>query len=412
MNTMFRALRHHNFKLFVEGQSLSLIGTWIQRIAVNWLTYELTGSMFWLGAVNFAGSIPFFFIAPLGGIMADRWSKHKILLITQSLALVQALVFAGIYFADITRIWEILILNFILGVISAIDMPVRQSFVHEMVDNDKEDLSNAIAMNSTMVNTARLVGPSIAGILIATAGEGWCFLLNSLSFVAVVISLLKMKITYVPKQKKKRRVVHEFMEGAKYSFTSIPVKYLLFMMIVMGLASTALPTLAPAFAEICLNGNAETYGFLIGAWGIGALFSAVYLLNRRSVLGMERLIAVALVAFGVSVVAFSLSSKIIIAMIFMATSGIGLLLNNASTNTLLQTVSENEIRGRVMSFYAMCNKGMSPIGAIITGYIGDLIGVKYTLAICGIVCIMSAIIYTTKMQVIKLHVIRKYRKKG
>ena len=194
LNIMFSSLKHKNFKLFVEGQSLSLIGTWIQRIAVNWIAYKMTNSMFWLGAVNFSESIPIFFLAPFGGIIADRWSKHKILLITQSLALLQSLIFASIYFLGALEIWSIILLNLCLGVINAIDMPVRQSFVHEMIDNCKKDLTNAIALNSTMVNTARLIGPSIAGILIAFLNEGWCFILNSISFVAVVVSLLRMQI--------------------------------------------------------------------------------------------------------------------------------------------------------------------------------------------------------------------------
>ena len=373
LNIMFSSLKHKNFKLFVEGQSLSLIGTWIQRIAVNWIAYKMTNSMFWLGAVNFSESIPIFFLAPFGGIIADRWSKHKILLITQSLALLQSLIFASIYFLGALEIWSIILLNLCLGVINAIDMPVRQSFVHEMIDNCKKDLTNAIALNSTMVNTARLIGPSIAGILIAFLNEGWCFILNSISFVAVVVSLLRMQIIpTASKLKKGKNILHEFIEGAKYSFSTVPIKYFLFLMILVGLIKTALPTLAPAFAKITLSGDSQTYGFLIGAWGIGALLSAFYLLNKQNISGLESLISIAVLVFGGSMIALAFSKNIIFAMAFMGTAGIALLLEMASTNSLLQTLSDESYRGRVMSFYAISNRGMSPFGAIIAGFWGNL----------------------------------------
>jgi MFS family permease len=398
---MFRALKHRNFKLFIEGQSLSLIGTWIQQIALTWLVYQMTKSAFMLGVVNFAGQIPFFIISPFGGILADRWNKHKLLIITQSLALVQALILSILVFTGTEQIWQIIILSLVLGIINAMDMPIRQSFVPEMIDNHKEDIGNAIALNSSMVNTARLVGPSVAGLLIATLGEGWCFLINSISFFAVVISLLRMKTTYVPKEIKKHNITNELKEGIKYTFGFPPLRYLIILLGIVGLISTAITILTPVYAKIYLNGSADTYGFLMGAYGLGALFSAVYLLSKKSVLGLGKIIATAVIIYGVSMLLFSFSRVFIISLIFMLFAGAGFLLEIASTNTLLQTISEENKRGRVMSFYAMSFRGMSPFGGIIAGSLGDLIGAQETLIIGGITCIASAFYFIKKLPSIR-----------
>lgn len=357
----------------------------------------MTKSAFMLGVVNFAGQIPFFLISPFGGILADRWNKHKLLIITQSLALVQALALSILVFTGSVQIWQIVVLSLILGIINAMDMPIRQSFVSEMIDNHKEDIGNAIALNSSMVNTARLVGPSIAGILIATLGEGWCFLINSISFFAVVISLLKMKVDYVPKRVKKHNVTNELKEGIKYTFGFPPLRYLIILLGVVGLVSTAITILTPVYAKVYLNGSADTYGFLMGAYGLGALFSAIYLLSKKSVLGLGKLIAIAVSVYGISMLLFSVSRIFIISFIFMLIAGAGFLLEIASTNTLLQTISEESKRGRVMSFYAMSFRGMSPFGSIIAGGLGDLIGAQETLILAGGACLASAIFYLKKL---------------
>ena len=390
---MFRSLRYKNFRLFVEGQSLSLIGTWLQIVALSWLVYRLTNSALMLGIVGFAGQMPMFIVAPFAGVFADRWNRHKLLLITQSLAIVQALLLTTLVFLEIIQIWQIIVLSVLLGIINAFDMPIRQAFVFDMIEDHKEDIGNAIAMNSSMVNAARLAGPSIAGILIATVGEGWCFLANALSFVAVVISLLRMNIKYKPKTVKEFKILNELKDGFKYSFSFKPIKNLILLLAAVSLVSTSVTLLAPVFAKNYLRGGADTYGFLIGAHGTGALLGAVYLLNKKNVLGLGKLIAMAVTLFGTSLVLFSFSREFILSILLMFTAGSGMMIHLASTNTLLQTVSEESKRGRVMSLYSMAFRGMAPFGSLIAGSLGSLIGPPETLVLCGVVSLCGAGIF-------------------
>jgi MFS family permease len=401
LKQMFRSLKHKNFRLFVEGQSLSLIGTWLQMVALTWLVYRLTNSAFMLGIVGFAGQIPMFVVTPFAGVFADRWNRHKLLLVTQSLALVQALVLTVLVFLNIIQIWQIITLSVLLGIINAFDMPIRQAFVSDMIDNQKEDIGNAIALNSSMVNAARLIGPSIAGILIATVGEGWCFLVNAISFTAVVISLLRMDVRFVKKNVKELKVFSELKEGFKYSFTFPPIKNLILLLASVSLVSTSVVLLAPVFAKNYLHGGADTYGFLIGAYGSGALVGAIYLLNKKNVLGLGRLITFAVLVFGVSIILLSFSRFFILSVILMLLAGSGMMLHLASTNTLLQTISEESKRGRVMSFYAMGFRGMSPFGSLIAGSLASLIGPPETLIISGIVCLTGGTIFYSKLPALR-----------
>ncbi len=395
--SMFRSLKYRNFRLFAEGQFLSLIGTWLQMVALTWLVYKLTNSAMMLGIIGFVGQIPMFIVAPFAGVFADKWNRHKMLLITQSLALIQALVLTALVFLDIIQIWQIIVLSFILGVINAFDMPIRQAFVFDMIEDHKEDVGNAVALNSSMVNGARLIGPSIAGILIATVGEGWCFLINSISFIAVVVSLLKMRIIEKPKHEKDLKVIKELKEGFVYSFTFGPIKHLIILLAVVSLVSTSVTLLAPIYAKEYLGGGAHTYGFLIAAYGSGALFGAMYLLNKKNVLGLGRLIIYAVIAFGISMILFSFSRVFIISSILIALAGLGTMLHIASTNTLLQTISEESKRGRVMSFYTMAFRGMSPFGSLFAGSAGSFLGAQLTLVLSGAISLVSVMVFYIKL---------------
>ncbi|MDR3628316.1 MAG: MFS transporter, partial [Ignavibacteriaceae bacterium] len=277
---MFRALKYRNFRLFIGGQSLSLIGTWVQQIAMTWLVYSITNSAFMLGMIGFSSQIPMFLLSPIAGVLADRWNRHKVILAIQTASLIQALILSVIVLSGHVQVWHLITLSIVLGTISAFDIPVRQSFMFDMLDNNKKDLPNAIALNSSMVNSTRLIGPSIAGILISTIGEGWCFALNSLSYVAVIISLLSMKNIPYLKNSKKTNVLEEMKEGFNYSFGFKPIKYLILLLALVSLMSTPLTLLAPVFAKDIFHGGASMYGFLMGAFGVGAMFGTVYLLNR------------------------------------------------------------------------------------------------------------------------------------
>jgi MFS family permease len=412
LKLMFRSLKYKNYRLFVEGQSLSLIGTWLQMVALTWLVYKLTNSALMLGIVGFSGQIPMFIVTPFAGVFADRWNRHRLLLLTQSLALLQALILTVLVFLNVVQIWQIITLSILLGVINAFDMPIRQAFVFDMIEDHKEDIGNAIALNSSMVNAARLVGPSIAGILIATVGEGWCFLINALSFTGVVISLLKMKIKFKPRSAKEFKVFNELKEGFKYSFSFAPVKNLLLLLASVSLVSTSLILLAPVFAKQYLLGGADTYGFLIGAHGCGALLGAVYLLNKKNVLGLGRLITIAVTVFGASVILFSFSRLFTLSVVLMFFAGSGMMLHLASTNTLLQTISEESKRRRVMSFYAMSFRGMSPFGSLIAGSLGSMIGPPQTLVFSGIVCLTGMTIFFIKLPALRKIIRPIYRELG
>ena len=409
---VFRALEHKNFRLFVSGQSLSLIGTWIQQVAVTWLVYRLTNSAFMLGIVGFSGQLPLFVIAPFAGVLADKANRHKLLLYTQTLALIQASVLSFLVFTESIQIWQLIVLSVILGIINAFDMPVRQAFVVEMIDNKKEDLGNAIAFNSSMVNAARLVGPSVAGILIATAGEGWCFLINAISFLAVVVSLLKMEVEPLRHKIKESKVFKELSEGFKYTFGFAPIRYLIILLSVVSLMSTSITLLAPVIAKEYLGGGADTFGFLMSAYGTGALVGAFYLLNKKNVLGLGKLIGFAVILFGVSLIIFSFSRIFFLSLSIMAFAGMGMMLDVASTNTLLQTLSEENKRGRVMSFYSMAFRGMSPFGSLLAGGIGSAVGAPAAILMSGSVCVIGGGFYLTKLPVIRKLVRPIYQSMG
>jgi MFS family permease len=305
-NFMFRALRHRNFRLFFGGQSISLIGTWMQRTAMSWLVYRLTGSTVLLGLVVFSDQISTFFLSPLAGVFIDRWNRHRVLIVTQTLSLLQALMVAALILTDSIAVWHIILLSLFLGTVNAFDMPTRQAFVVKMVDG-RNDLGNAIALNSTMVHVARMVGPSVAGILVGAFGEGVCFLINAASYVAVILSLLLMRITHEEPISKKMEVFEGLKEGFRYAFGFAPIRAILLLIAWISLLGMPYMVLMPVFARDILHGGPRTLGFLMGASGVGALMAALYLASRRSVLGLGRRIAMTNALLGISIVAFSLS---------------------------------------------------------------------------------------------------------
>ena len=395
-----RALEHRNFQLFFGGQSISLIGTWMQRIALGWLVYHMTNSPFLLGVVGFAGQIPTFLLAPFAGVFADRWNRHRILIVTQSLAMVQALVLSLLVLTGTVVIWHIMVLSIFLGTINAFDTPARQSFLVEMVEK-KEDLSNAIALNSSMVNVARLLGPSLAGILISVVGEGLCFLLNGVSYLAVIAALLAMKIKKRETKHQPSKVWAGLREGFAYAFGFSPIGAVLLLLALMSFMGMPYTILMPVFARDVLHGGPHTLGFLMGASGVGALGGALYLASRKSVLGLGRLISVATALFGIGLVAFSHSRLLALSIPLMFITGFGMIVEMAASNTVLQTIVEDDKRGRIMSFFTMAFMGMTPFGSLFAGFLASRIGAPNTLLIGGLACLAGAAAFALKLPALR-----------
>ncbi|MGB9697317.1 MAG: MFS transporter [Ignavibacteria bacterium] len=409
----FRSLRYRNFRLFFAGQTISLIGTWIQRIATPWLVYHLTDSAFILGFIGFIGQLPTFLFAPLAGVITDSCNRYRILIVTQLLAMLQALTLALLYLTGKIAVWHVAILSVFLGCINALDTPARQSLVVEMIDN-KDDLSNAIALNSSMVNGARLLGPSIAGVLIATMGEGICFLLNGISYIFVIVSLLMMRMMgpSTTKQMVSGKVLTDLKEGIKYTFGFAPIRAVILLLALISLVGMPYSILMPIFARDILNGSSHTFGFLMGASGIGALIAALYLASRKSVLGRGKVIPLAASVFGVGLILFSLSRVFIISLILMLIVGLGMMLQLASSNTILQTIVDDDKRGRVMSFYTMAFMGTAPFGSLLAGISSSFIGAPNTLIIGGVLCVGGGIIFFRKLQELRKMIRPIYIKKG
>ncbi len=396
LKIIFRSLQYRNYRLFFGGQSISLIGTWVQRIAMPWLVYSLTGSVFLLGVVGFAGQIPTFLLAPFAGVLTDRWNRYHILIITQILAMIQALILAFLFFIGTIEVWHIISLSVLLGCINAFDIPARQAFVVEIVEK-KEDLGNAIALNSSMVNGARLLGPSIAGVLIASTGEGICFLLNGLSYLFVIVSLILMKVKSQKREIQNPNLIKELKEGFCYTFGFAPLKFIILLLGLISLVGMPYAVLMPVFAKEILHGGPHTFGFLMGASGAGALMGAIYLASRRSVLGLGKIIPLSAGIFGFGLVTFSLSRLFLLSLILMIITGLGMMLQMASSNTLLQTIVDDDKRGRVMSFYTMAFMGTAPFGSFLAGGLASFLGAPNTLIIGGIVCVLGALIFARKL---------------
>jgi len=346
--------------------------------------------------IGFAGQIPTFLIAPFAGVMTDRWNRYHLLIGTQIAAMIQAFILAFLYLDGIIQIWHIVLLNVFLGCVNAFDVPARQSFVIEMVEK-KEDLGNAIALNSSMVNGARLLGPSIAGLLIAFTGEGICFLLNGISYLFVIASLLMMKVTPRKINRKNSPVLKELKEGFSYVFGFPPIKHIIILLSLVSLMGMQYTILMPVFAKEILHGGSHTFGFLIGASGLGALTGALYLASRRNALGLFRIIPLASGIFGLGLIALSFSKLFLLSLVLMVIVGLGMMLQMASSNTILQTITDDDKRGRVMSFYTMAFMGTAPFGSILAGGLAKVIGVSNTILIGGISIIAGAAVFAYKL---------------
>ena len=411
LKQVFRALAHRNYRLFFGGQSISLIGTWMQQIAMNWLVFRLTHSALLLGVVGFSSRIPTFLIAPLGGVLADRWNRHRLLVVTQALSMIQAMIFAFLVLSNLIAVWHIVLLSLFLGFINALDIPIRQAFVVDMIER-REDLGNAIALNSSMVNGARLIGPSIAGMLIASLGEGLCFLLNGLSFIAVLWALLAMKMAPKRKEMQRSQFFQGLKEGFSYAFGFGPIRSLLLLLALVSLMGMPYTVLMPIFAERILRGGPQAFGFLLGAAGVGALVGTFYLASRKTVLGLGRIVVVATLIFGVGLIGFSLSRLFWLSLTFMVLTGFGMIVQMASTNTILQTLAEEDKRGRVMSLYTMAFMGMVPFGSLLSGSLADRIGAPTTIMIGGITCILGSFLFARKLPSLRKMARPVYIKKG
>ena len=368
----------------------------MQLVAVSWLTYRLTSSALLLGIVGFASRIPTFALAPFAGVLADRWNRHRILVITQALSMIQAMILAILVLTGSVAVWHVVILSLSLGFINTLDIPARQSFIADMVEN-REDLGNAIALNSSIVNGARLVGPSIAGLLVATLGEGICFLLNGLSFIAVIGALIAIKITPQKRDFQRSHFLKRLKEGFSYAFGFKPIRYLLFLLALVSLMGMPYTVLMPIFAEKILGGGPQSLGFLLGAAGVGALVGSLYLASRKSVLGLGKVIVVSAIIFGTGLVAFSLSRLFWLSLVFMLFTGCGMMVQMAATNTILQTLTDEDKRGRIMSFYTMAFMGMAPFGSLLAGSLADLVGAPDTVMIGGFACILASLLFALKL---------------
>lgn len=392
----FRALRHRNYRLFFFGQGISLVGTWTQQIALSWLVYRLTGSTVLLGTVAFCSQIPTLFLGPFAGVCADRFDRKKLLFWTQALAMVQAFVLAALVLCGVIRTWEIIVLSCMIGIIYAFDIPIRQSFVLAMVDN-RDDLGNAIALSSAMFNCARLFGPAIAGILISTFGEGICFLINAFSFIAVLAALQAIKVTKRQPAGRKGRVLGEFREAAVYVREFKPIFAILVMLSVFALAGSPYTVLMPAFVKSVLRGNASTYGLLMSSSGLGAIGATIYLASRKNAQGLIKAIPAAMGLFGAAMAAFSFSRASSTCAFFIFFAGFSMMIQIASSNTIIQTVVDEDKRGRVMSLYAMSLMGVMPFGGLLAGSVAGKISVHYTLLAGAVICMVAALVFSSKL---------------
>lgn len=394
----FRALRHKNYRLFFLGQCISLIGTWIQQVAMSWLVYSLTKSALLMGIITFASSIPSLLVSPFAGVLIDRINKRRALIIVQSCFMIETFALAILAITGVIQVWHIIVLGVLMGITNSIDMPLRQAFVVQLVD-DSEDLSNAISLNSSSFNLARLIGPAIAGVLIASVGEGICFLLNALSYIAVIWAIFMMKIKSAPAHKlSKSNMLNELKEGLLYATDSKPIRTIIFYIAASSLLGMSFFVIMPIFAKEILHGNAQTLGFLMSSSGIGALIGALYLAAKKSSIGLEKWIYFASLLCGVSLVCLNFTDKLWIALLVLFAIGMGVVIIIASCNTLLQNLVDDDKRGRVMSLYTMAFMGTVPFGSLLEGAIADRIGVPYTFLLNGLALIIAAFIFSTKLK--------------
>ncbi|MDP4276418.1 MAG: MFS transporter [Bacteroidota bacterium] len=411
LKLVFRTLHSRNYRLFFGGQCISVTGTWMQNIALSWLVYRITDSVFYLGLVGFANQIPSLLISPFAGVMVDKWNRHRILIATQALSMVQALILFGLIVTNTVTVWHIIPLSLFLGIVNALDTPARHSFIVDMIEK-REDLGNAIALNSAIFNSARLIGPSIAGLLIAWLGEGPCFLINGLSYIGVIAALLAMRLNPPIRKQGEQNILKELKEGFDYTFHCLPIKAFLLLLAMVNLFGVSYMVLMPVIAKDILQGGSHTMGFLMGAIGAGALTGAFYLASRKTVVGLSNKIPYALCLFSLSVIAIAFSTNFYLSLVLMYFAGLGMISMMASSNTVIQTIVDDDKRGRVMSFYAMSFMGVAPFGSLLAGSLSGVIGAKYTILIGGICCFAGFLIYQKHKPAIRQFINTVYVKKG
>jgi MFS family permease len=406
-----RALRHRNYRIYFMGQGVSLVGTWLQQLALPWMTYELTKSAFMLGLVGFLEQIPVLLLGPLAGLFSDRFNRLKLLRITQTLAMLQAFTLASLTLSHLLTVNHIIALSLFMGTVSAFDIPVRQAFLFQMVDA-REDLGNAIALNSSLVNLARMVGPAVAGILIGLVGAGWCFMLNALSFMAVLYSLFIITPRPQPAAERAGSALAHFGQGFKYTFGFAPIRDAILLLALSSICVTSFVVLMPEFVDTVLLGDSGTFGWLMAASGLGALLGAVHLAARPTVVGLGRLIPAGGVLLGISMIGFGLSDRLWLCLLLRFTGSAGMILQMAATNTIIQTVTEDRQRGRVMAFFTMAFIGMAPIGSLLGGTLSHHLGTPMTLQIAGGVMIAAAAAFALRLPHLRKQIRPIYQKLG
>jgi MFS family permease len=398
--SLVRALRHRNYRLFFGGQLISLTGTWMQMVAQSWLVYRLTGSAVLLGFVGFAGQIPVFLLAPLGGSVADRLNRRRILVATQTIAMLLAFLLAALTLTGHVQVWHVFVLASLLGITNAFDIPTRQAFVVDMVG--KEDLINAIALNSSMINGARIVGPALAGVLLEALGEGWCFFANGVSYLAVIAGLLLMKMTIQTRVPLPGSPLASIIEGFRYIRHTRPILALLLLLGLVSLVGMPYAVLMPIFADQILHGGPRGLGLLMGATGVGALAGSIILAAKDGIHGLGRWVALAAVGFGISLVLFSLSRFFWLSAALLLPVGFCMIIEMASSNTLIQSLVSDDLRGRVMAVYSMMFMGMAPFGALLAGALAHSLGAPSTVALGGLACIAGALVFTWRLPALRL----------
>jgi MFS family permease len=398
---MLRALRYRNYRLFFGGQIVSLAGSWITTTATSWLVYRLTGSALLLGLVGFAGQFPAFLLGPFAGIVVDRFDRRRLLVATQSVSMAQSFALAGLTLSGHITVEIIVVLNVIQGIVNAFDMPGRQAFLIEMIE-DKHDLSNAIALNSSMVNVARLLGPSIAGVVIAATNEGWCFAIDGLSYLGVIAALIAMRVAPRPARSGAHPGAwHQFLEGWRYAFGFRPIRSIILLLALVSLVGVPYSVLMPIFAASVFHGGPHILGLLMGASGCGALAGALWLASRQSVVGLGRIIIAACAAFGAGLIGFALAPVLWLAVPCLVIAGCGFIIQMASSNTIIQTIVDEDKRGRVMSFYMMAFLGTVPFGSLMAGWMSSRVGAPRTLMVSGICCLAGSAWFATELPIIR-----------
>jgi MFS family permease len=399
LKASLRAFRHRNYRLFFAGQLTSLVGTWMQTVAQSWLVYRLTGSAALLGLVGFASQFPIFLLSPIAGAVADMYPRRRTMIVMQSLMMLLAFPLAALTLTHRIQVWHVMVLAVLLGCVNAFDIPVRQSFIAEMVG--REDLINAIALNSSMMNGARIIGPAVAGILVAVVGEGWCFLLNGLSYIAVLVGLLFITAGNTPPREHQGSRTEAVLEGFRFVLHTRPVRALLLLLGVVSLMGMPYSVLMPIFADTVLMGGPKGLGLLMGFAGVGALLGAATLAGRQGVRGLGRWVMLACGGFGVSLILFSLSRNFWLSTFLLIPVGFSMMVQMASSNTLIQSMVPDRLRGRVMAVYSMMFVGMAPFGALLSGVLANILGAPWTVAIGGVVCIAGAIVFRSHLPTIR-----------